>query len=168
MKKFFQVSPEKLDENVFTLLKKEWMLITAGSLSSHNTMTASWGGFGHLWNRHVCTVYVRPTRFTWDFMEESDLFTLSFLGTEHREALKLCGTTSGRDTDKIADAGLTPVESPGGSVFFDEARLVIECRKIYSNVIDPERFVDRALSSHYPDMDYHTAYIGEITACLIR
>ncbi|MCK4301464.1 MAG: flavin reductase family protein [candidate division Zixibacteria bacterium] len=144
------------------------MLITAGTPQAFNTMTASWGGFGVLWNKHICWCVIRPQRFTYQFMEKAARFTLSFFEEEYRDALKLCGTKSGRDGDKVAQAGLTPRETESGSVFFDQARLVIECRKIYFQDLDPDNFLDPRIHDEYPDRDYHRMYLGEIERCLAR
>ena len=165
--RFIEARPEQLTDNPFTLIGADWMLITAGTPESLNTMTASWGGLGVLWERKVATCYIRPTRHTFGFVEEAPNFTLSFFGEQHRKALTYCGTHSGRDGDKIKAAGLTPVRD-GGFVYFAEARLVLSCRKIYSQDILPERFLDPAIEAMYPQKDYHRMYIGEIVRCLKR
>jgi flavin reductase (DIM6/NTAB) family NADH-FMN oxidoreductase RutF len=144
------------------------MLITAGTTASFNTMTASWGGFGHLWNRDICWCVIRPQRHTYGFTERSSRFTLSFFDREYREALRYCGTHSGRDVDKMAATGLTPVQTVEGSIYFEEARLVIECQKIYLHDIDPAHFLDPDIHNEYPDKDYHRLYLGRIVRCLQR
>lgn len=150
------------------MLDKEWMLITAGDIKSFNTMTASWGGFGILWGKPVGYCVIRPQRYTYQFMEKTDRYTLSFYGEEHRAALNLCGGTSGRDGDKAAKAGLTPVEGEQGGVYFSQARLVMECVKIYFNDLDPKNFLDPSISQNYRDKDYHRLYVGEIKNCLVK
>jgi flavin reductase (DIM6/NTAB) family NADH-FMN oxidoreductase RutF len=162
-KKLAAIAPAALDGNIFELIGKKWMLITAGKPGSYNTMTASWGAAGVLWSKNVCFCFVRPGRHTRIFLEREESFTLSFFGEEHREALNLCGTKSGRDTDKAKETGLTPVQSPCGSVYFSEAELVIECRKIYFHDIDPKNFLDPSIGGNYPKKDYHRMYVGEIT-----
>jgi flavin reductase (DIM6/NTAB) family NADH-FMN oxidoreductase RutF len=132
-----------------------------------NTMTASWGGLGILWERKVATCYIRPTRYTFEFTERSPYFTLSFFDEKHRKKLTYCGTHSGRNTDKVREAGLTPVKE-GGFVYFEEARLVLACRKLYYQDIGPERFLDPTIENMYPQKDYHRMYIGEIVKCLVR
>ncbi len=168
MAEFSEIAPLELSENVFRLIGEDWMLITAGTREHCNTMTASWGGFGVLWHRPVAYCVVRPTRMTYEFLEAGDTFTLSFFPEECREALQVCGSRSGRDGDKIADAGITPVEDKPGMVYFREARLVLECRKVYLHDIQPQGFADPALADFYPNRDYHRLYVGEITRCLIR
>ncbi|HSV73663.1 MAG TPA: flavin reductase [Chthonomonadales bacterium] len=164
-----QIAPEEMPGNVFRLVGSDWMLITAGPPASHNTMTASWGGFGVLWGRNVCWCVVRPHRHTYGFMEHNASFTLSFFDPASRPALELCGTRSGRDVDKAAAAGLTPVESfVPGSTHFAEARLVIACRKLYTHDLDPSRFLDPSIDDNYPQRDYHRLYLGEAVQAGIR
>ncbi len=165
---FRQIKTADTNDNVFKLISSDWMLITAGVPGNYNTMTASWGGLGHLWNRDVCYIFIRPQRHTYRFVEDNEFFTLSFFTEEYRGALKICGTKSGRDTEKAAETGLTPVRSPEGSVYFREARLVMECRKIYFQDIDPEHFIDAGIASNYQHRDYHRMYIGEIRSVLAR
>jgi flavin reductase (DIM6/NTAB) family NADH-FMN oxidoreductase RutF len=160
-----EVRPDELRENPFTLIGDDWMLITAGTADRFNTMTASWGGLGVLWERKVCTVYIRPTRYTYKFVEQASGFTLSFFEERYRPALRFCGTHSGRNTDKRRSTGLTPA-GKGGFIWFEEARLVLACRKLYDQDIDPARFLDRTIESMYPQKDYHRMYVGEIVQCL--
>ena len=163
---FTQIEPVQIGDNVFKLIADDWMLITAGTAKSFNTMTASWGGLGELWNKKVCFVFVRPTRYTYEFMESSSHFTLCFFEEKYRSLLDFCGNNSGRDVDKMAWTGLTPVERPSGAIYFNEARLVFECRNIYYQDITPEKFLDPKLDLNYPKKDYHRMYVGEIVACL--
>ena len=142
---FKSIKPEEITNNVFELIGSDWMLITAGPPERHNTMTASWGGFGVIWNKNICWCVIRPERYTREFVESSDAFTLSFFDESHRQALEICGTKSGRDINKAEVTGLTPV--PGtlpGATYFSQARMVIECRKIYFQDIIPEHFLDPA------------------------
>jgi len=156
------ITPSDLKRNPFTLIGEEWMLITAGDTHNYNTMTASWGGFGVLWHKNICTIYVRPQRYTFEFLEKNEIFTLSFLGRGYRDALKFCGTKSGRDYNKAAETGLTPAATEMNSTAFYESKIIIECRKIYFQDILPENFLDDSIIKNYPDSDYHRIYIGEI------
>lgn len=167
---FKEVDPFTLEGNVFDMLDKEWMLITAGNKQQYNTMTASWGGFGFLWRRPISIIYVRPQRFTFEFTEQFDTYTLSFFGhNNYRKALGFCGSKSGRNYDKAKETGLIPIETPNGSVSFEQARLVIECRKLYADDIKPDKFVDKLVDAEiYPDKDHHRFYIGEITCCYVN
>lgn len=158
----------QIKENPFKLIADDWFLITAGPLKSYNTMTASWGCMGELWHKKVCFCFVRPQRHTYKFTEENSSFTLSFFDEKYREALTICGTESGRNIDKAAKAGITPVEGISGSVYFEEAKLVLECKKLYFDDLKPENFIDPDIIKEYPKEDYHRMYIGEIVNCLMR
>lgn len=160
------VSPFELRDNPFDLLDRQWMLISAGDEARSNTMTASWGGFGVLWNKPVATAYVRPTRFTYGLTEKFDRFSLAFLDEKYRSALRLCGRESGRDMDKWLAAGLTPVAAEG-TVYPAEARMVMICRKLYWFDIDPANMLDPSVDRFYKN-DYHRAYIAEIEKVLVR
>lgn len=160
-----KINPESIAENTFKLIGTDWFLLTAGNIESYNTMTASWGGMGVLWNRKVVFCFVRPVRHTYKFMEENEFFTLSFFAETFREALSYCGKYSGRDVNKAKETGLIAESSSNGSVFFKQAKLVLECRKLYFSDIDNSNFIIRELEKHYPDKDYHRMYIGEIVNC---
>lgn len=162
------ISPEEITNNTFKLIGTDWMLITAGTLEKYNTMTASWGGFGILWGKNMCFCVIRPQRFTYEFMESQSAFTLSFFGEGYREMLSFCGSNSGRNVDKATKTGITPVEVNPGRVYFNEARLVLECKKVYFQDINPDNFIDTGLLKNYPGKDYHRMYIGEIENCYIK
>jgi flavin reductase (DIM6/NTAB) family NADH-FMN oxidoreductase RutF len=163
---FTKIEAENIKDNPVKLIGYDWMLVTAGTKDSFNTMTAAWGGIGYLWNRPVVYCFVRPTRHTYQFMEKSDYFTLSFFDEEFREALNICGNKSGRDTNKMAETGLIPIESENKSIYFEQARLVMECRKLYFDDLKPELFLDERIHKSYPAKDYHRLYIAEIVNCL--
>jgi flavin reductase (DIM6/NTAB) family NADH-FMN oxidoreductase RutF len=161
--------PEELGENFFHLIGKEWMLITAGNTEDYNTMTASWGTTGILWNRPVAICFVRPHRHTFQFTEKHDGFTLSFFDARYREVLDFCGTHSGRDIDKASQTGLRAIRTPLGSVAFEQARLVLDCKKLYADFLKPENFLVREMiAKNYPGIDFHRFYIGEIAGCWLR
>ena len=151
-------------ENQFDLIGRQWMLITAGNKESFNTMTASWGGFGWLWNKPVAFIFVRPERYTHDFIGKSDKLTLSFYPESCRKALQICGTLSGRDCDKVSVAGLTPLEIEPDVMTFAEARMTVQGRKIYQSEMKECDFIDKSLLSHYGKSDggFHTVYVIEI------
>jgi flavin reductase (DIM6/NTAB) family NADH-FMN oxidoreductase RutF len=165
---FRTIDPEEIRDNPFRMVGKDWLLVTAGDLSSFNTMTASWGTLGVLWGKQVSICFVRPTRYTYEFMEKADFYTLSVLPESHRDALMYCGTYSGRDVDKVKETGLNPVDTGHGTVSFDEARLVLVCRKIYYQDMDPSHFLDASIEANYSEKDYHRIYIGEVTEALVR
>ena len=165
---FHEIDPKELTENVFSLLDDRWTLITAGTPNHCNTMTASWGGLGVLWAQNVATIYVRPQRYTFEFLEKYPEFTLSFFTEEYRPQLTLCGTESGRETDKVKECGFTLCSAGETAPYFEEASLVLVCRKLYWHDIDPEHFLDPALPKFYSQKDYHRLYIGAITKTLIK
>ena len=165
---FKEISVFDIKDNLFKLIADDWMLITAGNLKKFNTMTASWGALGELWNKKVAICFVRPTRHTYEFMEQADTFTLTFFDEKYREILDFCGSKSGRNVDKIAKTGLTPIEYEGTAVYYVQARLVLICRKVYTQDIDPKHFLDPVIHDAYPKKDYHRMYIGEIVSCLTK
>ncbi len=160
-----KIRPQDISQNPFCLIDDDWFLLSAGTPDAFNTMTASWGGVGILWNKPVVFCFVRPQRYTYKFMESNEIFTMSFFDESHRDALILCGKVSGRQTDKMKSTGLNPFESPLGSVFYEQSKLMLECRKLYFSDIDPGHFLVQGISSNYPKQDYHRMYIGEITSC---
>jgi flavin reductase (DIM6/NTAB) family NADH-FMN oxidoreductase RutF len=163
---FKTIEPKEITRNPFTLIGDDWMLVTAEKDGKANTMTASWGGVGILWGKTVATIYIRPQRYTKEFLEASDHFTLSVLGAEHKKTLGYLGSVSGRDEDKIAKSGLT-LAHEDGSPYFEEAELVLVCRKLYKQDQTPESFLDKeCLEKWYAAKDYHTMYIAEIEKVL--
>jgi flavin reductase (DIM6/NTAB) family NADH-FMN oxidoreductase RutF len=157
-----KTDPYKLNESIFKLIGKDWMLVCAGNIGKYNMMTASWGTCGILWNKPIAIAFIRPQRYTYQFVEEHDYFTLNFFDSSFKKILNLLGTESGRDINKMDVSGLDPVSSPSGSVYFYQARIVLECRKIYFDNIKPELFLDKDIHKMYPNKDYHRFYIGEI------
>jgi flavin reductase (DIM6/NTAB) family NADH-FMN oxidoreductase RutF len=153
-------------------ISDEWMLVTAGNVADDkgnwNTMTASWGGLGELWAKHVAFMFIRPTRHTFAFANENPLFTLSFFDKACHKALEIAGSKSDRDIDKAAKGGLTPIVFSGGAidgaVGFREAGEIIICKKLYEYDFDPAGFLDPAIKKLYPQKDYHRMYIGEVLA----
>ncbi len=162
-----ELTPNDFDLNPLTDLARRWMLITAGTKENgFNTMTASWGHFGSLWGNGgglpTAVIYVRPQRYTKEFLDREDYFTLSFFPEEHHKALGYLGSHSGRDSDKIAEAGLTPVFD-GKGIWFEEHQLSLVCRKLYHAPLVREGFVDTSiLPSCYPNDDLHEMYIGQV------
>jgi len=158
-----------LQNNVFNLIGKQWMLVTAGNLEKFNTMTASWGGLGVLWNRNVATIYIRPQRYTLEFIESNDQFTLCFFNEVYKDILRYCGAHSGRDVDKVAQTGITPLRTSNGNVVFQDSFLVLECKKIYADRFKEKLIGDKLVKSLiYPSDDYHHIFIGEIINCMVQ
>ena len=163
-----EIKPEELNVNPFTAIGKEWMLITAGDETHCNTMTASWGGMGVIWGKPSITAYIRQTRYTKEFVDQGEYFTITFFEEAYRKALNLCGTVSGRERDKIKEAGLTPVNVEGTAAF-EEAKLIILCKKQYHQFMSPEGFDVKVNDAKwYSDRDYHTMYIGSIEKIYIK
>ena len=165
---FVLKKPEEITQNPFTLIDKDWMLLTAAKPDgSFNTMTASWGGVGILWNKPVLYCFIRPQRYTHEFSEASERISATFFTEAYREALTLCGRKSGRELDKVKACGLTPVRSERGHVYFNEAKLVLNGKKLYTGKIDPAGFADPAIDKNYAKGDYHTVYVYEIEEVLV-
>lgn len=163
---FNKIDSKKLSDNFIRAIGDEWLLITAGTIDSFNTMTASWGSMGVLWNKPSAICFIRPTRHTFQFAETSDIFTLSFFTEKEREILQFCGTKSGRDHDKIAATGLKPFECENSGIGFSQARLIIECKKMYFDDLKPENFLVEGVDEKiYPKKDYHRMYVGGILEC---
>ena len=163
-----KVNIKEIKESATELFDSRWALITAGNEESFNTMTASWGGLGEIWNKDVCFIFIRPQRYTYEFTEREDYFTVSIFPEEYRKALAFCGRNSGRDDDKIKETGLTPVKF-GESMGFEESEITLLCKKLYIQDIDPKGFIDETIDGTcYPDKDYHRMYIGEITEAYVK
>jgi flavin reductase (DIM6/NTAB) family NADH-FMN oxidoreductase RutF len=162
---FKEISIRDLQDNVVKLIGDDWMLITAGTIDSCNMMTASWGGVGVLWNRPVVFAFIRPERYTREFIDAKNEFTITFLGPEHRKAHSICGSKSGREIDKVAATGLTPLFTEAGNPVFEEARLTLECKVVYKSEIEEAKFLDPSVFPRWYDEkngNAHIVYIAEI------
>lgn len=165
---FKETNIENLHFNPFIKIGTDWMLITAGDKKNFNTMTASWGGVGVFWGKNIVILYIRPQRYTREFIENNDYLTLSFFKPEYKKALNICGTLSGRDTDKISKAGLTPYFIDGTTAF-KEANEILVCKKLYKDTMPPKNFIAKENDEKwYPDKDYHFMYIAEIKRFLVK
>lgn len=150
-----------LPESFTKMIRDEWALLTASDGEKINTMTVSWGASGELWSKDVAIVFVRPQRYTYEFMEKGDKFTLSFFGGSHKKELALCGAKSGRDIDKVSECGFTPVTLDSAPAF-EEAQTVIVCKKIAFQDMQPSGFLSPDIDDCYSAKDYHRVYVGEI------
>ncbi len=148
-------------ENWFELFKNDWALVTAGTLDNHNSMTIGWGTVGILWRKKIAMIFVRDSRYTYQFTENNGYYTISFYDKKYKDALSIYGTKSGRDMDKDAACNFHPVELSEG-ISYQEARLVIVCKVIYKDVLRPELFLDSSINDCYQTNSYHKMYIGEI------
>ena len=164
---FLKIDPKSLDLNAFSAIGEKWMLITAGTKEKCNTMTASWGALGVLWGAPRATVYIRPQRYTKQFVEENEYFTLSFFPEQYRQQLSLCGTKGGREVDKGKECGFTVAEGEGGAPYFEQAELVLVCRKRMALPMDPAAMPEDVKEKWYAG-DYHTMYWGEIVEALVQ
>ena len=165
---FKEIKATEIKENGIDLLANQWGLVTAGTEDSYNTMTVSWGAIGELWGRDCATIYIRPQRYTREFIDSNDYFTLSFYPPELKSIHSVCGSKSGRDCNKTEATGLTPVfdrEAP----YFEEAKLVLVCKKMAVSKMEPTQFLDDTIDSKwYPEKDYHYVYYGAIEKVLIK
>ncbi|MCQ2417368.1 MAG: flavin reductase [Oscillospiraceae bacterium] len=165
---FEKINPEQWNANPFHAIGKQWMLLTSGDTTEGwNTMTASWGAVGVMWNKPSLTCYVRHSRHTFGYMEKNDLFSVSFFGNEYRDALNFCGSHSGRDCDKAAETGLHPMELDGTTAF-EEAETILICKKKYAAEIDADELPVEIVDSFYSSHDAHRMYIAEIVACYVK
>ena len=154
-----------LNVNAFSVFDRQWALVTAGQEGDFNTMTISWGGLGTLWGKPVATVYVKPVRYTHEFLDRYDKFTVSFFPGTYKKALALLGSRSGRDGDKVAAAGLTPAYLDG-AVTFREAERTLVCRKIYRQDLDLAAVPAEEAAAYYAAEAPHTMYIGQVLEVL--
>lgn len=151
------------DYKIFDQFNRQWALVTAGSMEHFNSCTISWGSLGTLWGKPVATVYINPDRYTWEFLKDSNIFTVSWFGPEYRKALAYLGEKSGRDEDKIAAVGLTP-KALEGAVTFAEAELTFVCRKLYQGEFQRDGLADEINHGIYEDWRPHWMFVGEIVA----
>lgn len=168
MHNFISIQPYDLSNNAFKLIGKEWMLIAAGNEQSSNCMTASWGGFGFLWNKPVVFIFVRPQRYTYTFLEKHDFFTLNFFNEIYRSILNFCGAESGRNVNKAEECKLDIAVTPNNSIAYRQAHTIIECKKMYKEQLKPEALIDKSALDFYPNNDFHYMYVAEISNCFIR
>ena len=151
----------RFETEIFSQFNDTWALLTAGTTDRHNTMTISWGGMGTLWFKPVVTVYVKPCRYTYQFMNDNDYFTVSFYPEEYKKALTLMGSKSGRNLDKDAASGLT-VRDLGEAVTYEEAEVTMLCRKIYFQDMVPANMPQDVVQQHYTVEEPHRMFIGEV------
>lgn len=157
-----RIDPEKIPGNIIKMLNEDWMLITAGDRTKFNMMTASWGGLGVLFGKPSAFCFINPMRYTYSLMEQGDTYTLTFYTEAYRDALELCGTVSGKDTDKVEASGLTPITTPSGAQAFSEAWMIIECRKMVAQPLSQAVIVDPTVRQSFDGKPVNTLFIGEI------
>ncbi len=167
-KRFEKIEPSAIPGNVFTMVDKDWFLVTAGTPENYNTMTISWGGLGILWSKPVTFTFINEKRYTHSFMEKYEYYTLSAYDKSERSKMaKIFGGKSGRNTDKEKESGFDPVSAPGGGISYMQARMVIVCKKIVAVPLTKE-IIAPEFHGRYADGKFHTQYIGEIIGVWIR
>ncbi|MDU1889112.1 MAG: DUF4468 domain-containing protein [Dysgonomonas sp.] len=162
-----QTTADKIPGNIIKLLN-DWTLITSGSGDQVNVMTASWGGLGMFWEKPVSFCFLNPTRYSVQTMDKGETYTISFYTEAYKDALRYCGSVSGKNTDKIKGSGLTPIKLPSGATAFNEAWMILECKKIVAQPISPDAVVEKSLPQEYTKDGYHKMYIGEIVNVWIK
>ena len=166
MNQYKVISAEQFRKNPFQLISKDWMLITAGNESKVNTMTASWGGLGVMYGKNVAFVVIRQQRYTKEFVDREETFSLSFFDKEYRKTLNYLGTVSGRTEDKVSKSGLTLVTYKD-TPYFNEANHVLICKKLFKQPLSTEGLLNEKLvNTWYSGGDPHTLYIAEVTDIL--
>lgn len=165
---FKEIKATDIKSNIVDLLKNNWGLVTAGDSDKYNMMTVSWGAMGEIWGKDSVTVYIRPQRYTEEFIESKSHFTLSFFSLDDKQKVhSVCGSKSGRDVDKTKECGLTP-NFDENAPYFEEAKLVLVCKKMAKGKFDPDEFIDPEIEDKwYPQKDFHYIYVGEIEKVLI-
>lgn len=167
MTNFKTIHTEEIKSNPFHLIGKEWMLVTAEMNGKVNTMTANWGGVGVMWNKDVVFVVIRPSRYTKEFVDYSNTFSLTFFDQSHRKELSYLGSVSGKDEDKISKTSLEIIYEEN-TPFFKQAKTVLLCKKLFAQPYKKESFVNLVIENQvYNGEDYHTLYIAEITKVLV-
>lgn len=165
---FREINFTDIKDNFTDLLKNRFALVTAGNGDNLNMMTVSWGACGELWGQDMITVYIRPQRYTEEFLNKEDYFTVSFYPESMKKTVHgVCGSKSGRDTDKVAETGLNPVFDEKAP-YFKEAEIVVVCKKAAKAKFDPKDFIDETIDEKwYPQKDYHFIYYGAVQKVLI-
>lgn len=165
---FREIKPEQFELSPFKLIGQDWMLITAEKDGKANTMTASWGGLGVMWGKNIACIVIRPQRYTKEFVDSAETFSLTFWDNSYKQTLNYLGTKSGRDEDKIKTSKLTVVRNDK-IPYFEEATMAILCKKLYAQELKPECFMTPELNEKwYPNVDHHTLYIAEILKLLVK
>lgn len=164
---FKEISINELNVNPVTMFSEGWAILTAGNKDSYNGMTVSWGAIGEIWGKASIFVFVRPQRYTHDFCEKNEYFTVSCFEGKNREALSFFGSKSGRDYDKFKETGLTPATEES-FVYCQEAETVFLCRKTAKTILQPESFYDKSIDACYKAGDFHDIYVGEIVKILVK
>ena len=163
-----EIDIRNFDKSAVKMISDEWALLTAGDENGWNTMTVSWGGIGEVWGKDAVFVFVRPQRYTKEFIDKEGRFTLSFFGGEYKKEMGFCGKYSGRDYDKAKETGLNPVFAED-TVYIEQAECVIVCKTMYVGEFDKDKFVDKKIIEDcYENNDFHAVYVAEIEKVLVK
>lgn len=163
------IKPTELKTFPVNLWLKQWLLLTAGDYENFNAMTVAWGSIGGMWKKPFVQIVVRPSRYTFQFLEKYPTFTLCAFSADYKKALSLLGSKSGRDSHKIEESGLTPIKAQTvAAPAYSEAELILECRKTYAQDMDPNSFIDQTIAENYTQNDYHRIYFGAIESISIK
>lgn len=164
-----EISYKELSLKPISMIADTWLLITAGNEENgYNSMTASWGHIGNVWEKPSICVYIRPQRYTKKFVDSEDLFTVSVMGEKYRKELAYIGSHSGKDEDKLSKVGFHPMFLDGTTAM-EDAELIFICRKLYRAPLLEECFIDSYIpEEHYPEKDFHDMYVGEILKILAK
>jgi flavin reductase (DIM6/NTAB) family NADH-FMN oxidoreductase RutF len=170
---FTEISPEEISDNIFKLVGKDYTVITAGKEEHFNSMTASWGGVGILFNKPVAWGMLRANRYTLEIMKQEETYTLSYFPDEYKEQVLFFGSKSGRDTDKMKEMTLTPIQTPSGKMTYREARLVLECKIMEVTTVSPEDYYEQearefVVGGYEETGEYHKLVFGEILGVWVR
>ncbi len=161
-----EINIRDIKESAVKMISDDWALLSAGNENGFNTMTVSWGGIGELWGKDVAFIFVRPQRYTKEFIDKEGMMTLSFFGGEYKKEMGFCGKYSGRDYDKMKETGLTPVFEDG-TVYIEQAKNVLILKTLAVTEITPDSFIDKKIDGDcYSQKDYHKVYIAEIVKTL--
>lgn len=154
---------DRLSKTLARLRDPGLLLASTKRSGVSNVMTIGWGTVGIIWGRPTFVVLVRPSRYTYEFIEDSGLFTVNVPTEEMRRWVSVCGTRSGRHLDKLAAYNMTT--SPGqmvDAVTIDAAPMVYECKVVHSNDVVPANLNSEVEARSYGGHDYHRVYFGEI------
>lgn len=162
---FKEINIRDIKQSAVKMISDDWALVTASADGVTNTMTVSWGGIGELWGKDVVFIFIRPQRYTYELLEKTDMFSMSFFDGEYKKELGYCGKNSGRNGDKFEATGLKAIELDGVAAV-EQAKYNVICKKLAFQDMDPKGFLNESIENNY-NGDYHRIYIGEIVKTYI-
>ncbi len=168
MDNFTKKNPFSFSNDLLKKINSNWFLIIAGNKEKYNMMTASWGTFGILWNKPVAQIFVRPSRYTHEFIIKNDFFSICFFDSSYNKILSELGSKSGRNFDKMNISGLKAKVYENKTIFFEEAKEVLILEKIYNSILDEKNISTDVKKDFYPQKDFHSFFIGQIIDYFIK